>query len=132
MDEPRSAVTPEDERLANVTDRLQHTESIGRLDELRPGRLYGRQVAGAEVVLARVGDEVFACGGICSHNGAYLEMGKLVGYELHCPLHAGRFDIRTGEATHRPATYPIKQHAVQIVDGEVHLTVETDEEVSPA
>lgn len=103
-------------------------ERVGTVEEFRRGRVYGRLIGGVEIVLTRVGDEVFACSGVCSHGGAFLEMGKIVGHELHCPLHNGRFDMRTGEATHRPATYPIKSFEVAIKDGDVFVTVDIDVE----
>jgi nitrite reductase/ring-hydroxylating ferredoxin subunit len=70
-----------------------------------------------EIVLARVGDEYYAVDALCTHAYGMLDQGELEGYELECPIHAGRFDVRTGKATCRPALLPIGAYAVR-VDGE--------------
>lgn len=75
------------------------------------------QVLGREVAFYAVGDEVFATGNICSHGHARLCEGFLDGYEIECPRHQGKFDVRTGQATCAPAVEPIKVYPVKI-DGE--------------
>ena len=47
------------------------------------------------------------------HLGGPLAQGKLEGYEVQCPWHGSRFDIRTGKVVRPPAmrsepTYEIK------------------------
>lgn len=107
-------------------DEMEAEEHVGSLDDFPEGQIHPKEVAGAEIVLIRVGDDIFACGGICSHADAYLDMGRVEEYELFCPLHAGRFDIRTGEATHGPATEPIPAFTVRIDDGEVYVGVSSE------
>ena len=57
----------------------------------------------------------------CSHGGADLCDGYLDGFRIECPLHQGCFDIRTGQATGRPATRPIRAYACRVVDGMVQI-----------
>ena len=57
----------------------------------------------------------------CSHGGADLCDGYLDGFRIECPLHQGCFDIRTGKATGRPATRPIRAYACRVVDGMVQI-----------
>ena len=39
---------------------------------------------------------------VCTHEFALLSEGWFEGCEIECPLHAGRFDVRTGEALCSP------------------------------
>lgn len=50
---------------------------------------------------------------VCTHAYALLSDGWLDGYEIECPLHGARFDVRTGAALTSPAetalaTYPVR------------------------
>jgi 3-phenylpropionate/trans-cinnamate dioxygenase ferredoxin component len=42
---------------------------------------------------------------------------------VECPLHAARYDLRTGEPDGPPATGPIRTHQVSIADGDIFVTV---------
>ncbi len=73
--------------------------ALGEIKEKEP---LGVEIAGRHVALYRLGDEFYATGNICSHAEALLSDGVLDGCEIECPLHMGRFDIRTGEALTSP------------------------------
>jgi nitrite reductase (NADH) small subunit/3-phenylpropionate/trans-cinnamate dioxygenase ferredoxin subunit len=70
---------------------------VARLEEVPPGRPVRVEVDGTAIVLARVGDHVYACGETCAHRGGPLSEGRLSGSRLACPWHGWSFDVRTGE-----------------------------------
>jgi nitrite reductase/ring-hydroxylating ferredoxin subunit len=57
----------------------------------------------------------------CSHGAVPLAEGRVLGCEIECPLHAGRFDLTTGAATRRPAKKPIQVFTCVVEDGELYL-----------
>jgi naphthalene 1,2-dioxygenase system ferredoxin subunit len=88
-----------------------------RVSDLADGEMVAVELDGRDVVVARVGNEFFALGNTCSHLGAQLEQGRVIGEEVKCPLHAGRFDLRTGKATRGPAREPVPCYQTR-VEGE--------------
>jgi glycine betaine catabolism B len=52
--------------------------------------------------------------------GVHWADGKLDGYEVECPWHGSKFDVRTGEVTNPPASEPEPTYEVK-VDGNIIL-----------
>ncbi len=77
-------------------------------------------VQGRELALVRMGDEVFAIDATCTHGNASL-CGGFVEPDgsIECPLHQGRFDVRSGKALCAPLTRDLPVYAVKLVDGRV-------------
>lgn len=96
--------------------------AVGRLAELAP--LTPVTVDGVEIVLARVGDEVFAVGGRCVHYGAPLAEGVLHGRRLICPWHHAVFDVTTGRQKEPPGCGALHRFKTRVAeDGNVRVTV---------
>ncbi|KQZ35005.1 Rieske 2Fe-2S domain-containing protein [Massilia sp. NEAU-DD11] len=81
----------------------------------------GVDVEGRQLALYVVNGEVYATDNICTHGHARLCDGFLEDYEIECPLHQGRFDIRTGKAMCEPLTVDLKSYPVKIEDGRVFV-----------
>ena len=90
-------------------------------DALPTDDVIGIVVAGRDIALYTVGDAVYATDNICTHGQARLCDGFLEGHEIECPLHQGRFDVRTGRALCEPVTIDLAVHAVQLRDGRVWI-----------
>jgi naphthalene 1,2-dioxygenase ferredoxin component len=94
------------------------------LDDVPDGDVIGVGVEGRELALCRVDGEVYATDNICTHEHARLCEGFLDGHELECPLHQGKFDVRTGKAMCAPVTEGIRIYPVRIEDGKVLVAVD--------
>lgn len=79
------------------------------------------QVQGREIALYGVDGEVFATDNICTHGHARLCDGFLDGHEIECPLHQGKFDVRTGAAMCAPLTEAVRAYPVRIEGDRVFL-----------
>jgi len=76
-------------------------------------------VGGTAVLLARVGDECFAVGAHCTHYGAPLVDGALVGDRIICPWHHACFDARNGDMHEPPAFDSLANYKVTIDGDEI-------------
>ncbi len=95
-------------------------------DDLPCDDVMGLAIAGREIALYSVGDAVYATDNLCTHGRARLCDGFQEGHEIECPLHQGRFDVRTGLPTGAPATKPLRSYAVKVEGGRVYLQIEID------
>jgi naphthalene 1,2-dioxygenase ferredoxin component len=74
-----------------------------------------------ELALCLVEGSVYATENMCSHAFARLSDGEVEGYEILCPLHGGRFDVRTGEPTALPCIDLIAVYETKVEDGDVFV-----------
>ena len=95
------------------------------LDAVPQDDVIGVLVAGRDIALYCVEGEVFATDNICSHGQARLCEGFLLGHEIECPFHQGRFDVRSGKPTCEPATQSIRSYPVKIEAGRVCLALDS-------
>ena len=84
----------------------------------------GVAVDGRDIALYAVGEEVYATDNICTHGHARLCDGFLEGHEIECPLHQGKFVVRTGQATCAPPTEALRSYPVKIEGGRVWLALD--------
>lgn len=93
--------------------------------DLPDGDVVGRVVGGREIALYRLGDEVFATDATCTHGNASL-CGGFVEPDgtVECPLHQGRFDIRSGRALCEPLEHDLRTHAVRQEGGRIWLRLD--------
>jgi len=76
---------------------------------------------GEAVLLIRHGDEMFAIGAMCTHYGAPLVSGLIVGDTVRCPWHHACFSVTTGEALRAPALRPISCWRVEQRESMVYV-----------
>lgn len=91
------------------------------LADLEPGRPRLVELGATRVVLARVGDAVYACGDVCAHRGGPLSEGTLSGGRLACPWHGWMYDVRTGQCTFPARGGSVPSYPVRIDAGEIWI-----------
>ncbi len=93
-------------------------------DDLPSDDVIGLYVAGRDIAVYTVGDEVYATENLCTHGNARLCDGFLEGHEIECPLHQGKFDVRDGRPTCSPVTEALRSYPVKIEGGRVFLQID--------
>ena len=66
------------------------------------------------IALYLLDGNVHATHNVCTHQFALLSDGYMEDGCIECPLHQGRFDIRTGAALCAPATTPVRVYDVRL------------------
>jgi 3-phenylpropionate/trans-cinnamate dioxygenase ferredoxin subunit len=84
-----------------------------KFSQLTSGKPVKLQVAGTDVCVVRVDDQVFAVSDTCSHADASLSEGEVTDQKIECWLHGAEFDLRTGEAITPPATQKLETFEVK-------------------
>ena len=58
----------------------------------------------------------YALGNVCTHLGGPIDEGTLEGYEVECPWHGSKFNVRTGKPTKPPARQAVPVYKVKVED----------------
>ena len=90
---------------------------VANAKDIQPSQMKEVEVNGENICVANVEGKFYAIGSICTQEGGPLADGTLEGYEVECPWHNSKFDVRTGEVISPPASEPEPAHEVK-VDGD--------------
>jgi len=130
----RKLPTPTVPAGANVAAKL--VESKGAADaegwiELGPTSLLEKEDvlrfdhAEKTYAVYRGADEnIYATDGICTHGNTHLATGLVIGCQIECPKHNGRFDVRDGSPQRSPVCVALKTYPIKIENDQIFLNVE--------
>ena len=96
------------------------------ISSIRPGQLIAGHAFGEPVLLVHVEPNWFAVGGKCTHYGATLAEGVLVGETIRCPWHHACFELRNGAASRAPALNDLPSYTVVLENNVVRVTAKRD------
>ena len=100
---------------------------VAAADDLFEGASIEVRPAGREIALHCIAGVPYATDNVCTHASASLCEGFLDGFEIECPLHQGRFDVRTGAALCDPVTEPIRVYPARVDAGRVLIELGADD-----
>jgi nitrite reductase/ring-hydroxylating ferredoxin subunit len=107
--------------MMSMSEQWHTAVSLG---ELRDNEPLGVEIAGIHVALYRVGNKFYATGNVCTHAEALLSDGLLHGYEIECPVHSGRFCIRTGQALTNPVEIDLPTVRVRVSGDKLEVRID--------
>jgi ferredoxin-NADP reductase/nitrite reductase/ring-hydroxylating ferredoxin subunit len=89
---------------------------VANTKDIQPSQMKEVEVNGQNICVVNIEGKYYAIGSICTHEGGPLADGTLEGYEVECPWHNSKFDVRTGEVTSPPASEPEPAYEVKVDD----------------
>ena len=92
---------------------------VATTDELPPGERIIFDIDGEPIAVFNIGGKYFAIKDVCSHDDGPVAEGPLEEFEIECPRHGARFDVRNGKVLSLPAIVDIPAYPVRVEDGEV-------------
>ncbi|TAL43786.1 MAG: non-heme iron oxygenase ferredoxin subunit [Methylovulum sp.] len=90
-------------------------------NRLADGEVIVVDVDGTDVAVFKIAGEFYAIEDKCTHDGAEIASGELVGDEIICPRHGARFCVKTGAVRSAPAYEDIACFPVRIENGMVQV-----------
>uniref|UniRef100_A0A8C1YRF2 Rieske domain-containing protein n=1 Tax=Cyprinus carpio TaxID=7962 RepID=A0A8C1YRF2_CYPCA len=92
--------------------------------DLQDGQMKEVEVDQNKILLVRNNGEFTAVGGLCTHYGAPLIKGALVGDRVRCPFHGACFNTKTGDIEEFPGLDCLPKYKVKVEDGKVYVTTD--------
>jgi nitrite reductase/ring-hydroxylating ferredoxin subunit len=96
-----------------------HFVIVADLAELPRGGLRRKLLDGHSLVLARIGDAVYACQGTCPHERGDLSQGRVENGRLICPRHLASFDLQDGRCSAGWKLDRLRLYPVRVEDGRI-------------
>jgi naphthalene 1,2-dioxygenase system ferredoxin subunit len=76
---------------------------------------------GRDLALYDIGGTVYATDNLCTHAHAQLTDGTLEGELIECPLHGGRFEVKTGKGLGPPIPCDLQTYRARVQDNEIQV-----------
>ena len=92
---------------------------VATVDEIPKGTRKLFEIDGEPIAVFNIAGEYFAIADVCSHDDGPVAEGELAGYEIECPRHGARFDVRTGKVLSLPAAVDILSYPVRVEGDEI-------------
>lgn len=98
---------------------------LAEIGEVSPGEMKVFEVKGKAIALVNVNGEYYAIDDVCTHDNGPLAEGELnqEKYEVECPRHGARFDVRSGKPLCLPAVIPIPTYKVIIEKDDILIEI---------
>ena len=99
---------------------------VANTNEILPSQMKEVEVDGQRILITNVNGKYYVIGNICTHEGGPLTEGSLYNYEVECPWHGSKFDVRTGDVTSLPATEPEPSYEIKVEGNQILINKQGD------
>lgn len=104
----------------------ENSVTLATKNELKPGDRKLIELNGVRIALFNIDGEYYCIGDVCSHDDGPVAEGSCNGYEIECPRHGARFDLRNGKVLSFPAIRDIPSYPVFVEGNSVKIIVDDD------
>jgi nitrite reductase/ring-hydroxylating ferredoxin subunit len=94
---------------------------VAQVQDIPSGTMKEVKYDGESVCLVNTNGKYYAIGNVCTHEEGPLAEGTLDNFEVECPWHGARFDVRTGEVLAPPATRPVPRYEVILKENDIFI-----------
>lgn len=94
---------------------------VATIQDVPPSQMKAVEVGGETVCITNIDGNFYAIGNTCTHEGGPLADGTLEGFEVECPWHGSKFDVRTGEVRNPPAEQPEPTYEVKVNGSDIMI-----------
>jgi 3-phenylpropionate/trans-cinnamate dioxygenase ferredoxin component len=94
---------------------------VGAVADLPVGERLFLEIDGQPIVVFNIAGKYFAIADLCSHDDGPLGDGRLEGFEIVCPRHGARFDVRNGEVLSLPAVVDIQAYPIRVNEDQIEI-----------
>jgi 3-phenylpropionate/trans-cinnamate dioxygenase ferredoxin subunit len=105
---------------------LPHFITVAQTADIPPGEREVFDVEGYYIAVFNVDGAYYAIEDVCTHDDGPLADGELDGYEIECPRHGARFDIRTGKVLAMPAVTDVPWFPVRVEGDDIQVGFEEE------
>ncbi len=88
--------------------------AVATVAELPNGTRKIVEVDGRPLAVFNIAGTLYAIADVCSHDDGPVAEGELDGFEIECPRHGARFDVRSGKVMSFPAIVNIPAYPVRV------------------
>jgi nitrite reductase/ring-hydroxylating ferredoxin subunit len=103
--------------------KMSDLTKVAKVNEIPSGQAIMVERDGHRIALFNVNGNFYAIADTCTHQGGPLSEGTIEGFEVTCPWHGAKFDVRTGEVVGPPATKGVQRYAVKIEGSDIKVEI---------
>ncbi len=106
-----------------MTEEALEFVQVAPVDECPSGQRLFIEVDEQQIVIFNLAGNFYAIADVCTHDDGPLGEGEIDGFQIICPRHGARFDLRNGKALTFPAVVDTVSYPVRVVDGWIEVGV---------
>lgn len=119
----------EDQFIGNMSDVVDGKIMVCSLAELPKGRIVRFDLDKRTYAVYRTeNNNFYATDGMCTHANSHLADGIIIGNQIECQKHNGRFSLEDGSPKRMPVCIGIRTYKVEVLEQKVYLCLAEDSE----
>jgi 3-phenylpropionate/trans-cinnamate dioxygenase ferredoxin subunit len=96
---------------------------VGSVEEIKEGERLFIEIDDKPIVILNISGHYYAIADVCSHDDGPVGEGSLERFEIICPRHGARFDVRTGKVLALPAFVDIPAYPIRLVGDQIEIGI---------